>query len=298
MRPGSLRRAAAGVWPARVPVQRLRHKVMKFPARALMAVYDWSVFYLCLAEFVLLSLAWSLLASLLHMVLPQPLGQRVGRLGIMLSCRLFLSTLALSGRFHFDLRPLDAMRGEKAMIIAPNHPSLWDAVMMASRLPDVACIMKATILDNLLLGGGARLSRYIPNDSIRAMICLALDNLRAGSHVLLFPEGTRTVTPPIGKITGAVGVIACRAHAPVQTVLVDTNSRFLSKGWPAWRKPDLPLTYTVRLGRRFDAPTSSATLASELQQYFSDALTQPAAAPGAAAGAAAPFDGQPTASTK
>jgi len=161
--------------------------------------------------------------------------------------------------------------------------------------------MKASILNNILLGGGARLSRYIPNDSVRAMICAALANLRGGSHVLLFPEGTRTVTPPVGRITGAVGVIACRARVPVQTVLVDTNSRFLSKGWPAWRKPDMPLTYTVRLGRRFDAPTNSAAFVSELQQYFACALTQPAPdVPEAsnAADAAPSYDVQPTASTK
>ncbi|MDQ2989697.1 MAG: 1-acyl-sn-glycerol-3-phosphate acyltransferase, partial [Pseudomonadota bacterium] len=69
---------------------------MKRPARSLLAAYDWAVFSLCLAEFVLLALTWSVLASLLHLVLPASLGRRVGRLGIMLSCRLFLATLTLS----------------------------------------------------------------------------------------------------------------------------------------------------------------------------------------------------------
>jgi 1-acyl-sn-glycerol-3-phosphate acyltransferase len=298
MRHGSLDGSPERGRLASHPVQPLRHKAMKLAARALLAAYDRMVFTLGLVEFVLLSLAWSLLASLLHLVLPQKLGQRVGRLGFMLSCRLFLATLTLSGRFHFDLRPLDALRHEKAMIIAPNHPSLWDAVMMASRLPDMACIMKAAILDNVLLGGGARLSGYIPNDAIRRMICLALANLRGGSHVLLFPEGTRTVTPPIGRITGAVGVIACRARVPVQTLLVDTDSRFLSKGWPAWRKPELPLTYRVRLGRRFDAPTNSAAFVRELQDYFCHALTQAAPAPGAVADDAPSLADPPTASAK
>ena len=85
---------------------------MRLPPRALLAVYDWTVFYLCLAEFVLLSLGWSVLSILLQPVLPKKLGRRVGRLGIMLACRLFLATLTLSGRFHFDLRPLDALRAE------------------------------------------------------------------------------------------------------------------------------------------------------------------------------------------
>jgi 1-acyl-sn-glycerol-3-phosphate acyltransferase len=296
MRPASVWRKPAGGQLASFPARRLRPDPMRLPARALLAVYDWTIFYLCLAEFVLLSLGWSVLSILLQPVLPEKLGRRVGRLGIMLACRLFLATLTLSGRFHFDLRPLDALRTEKAMIIAPNHPSLWDVVMIASRLPDMACIMKATILNNVLVGGCARLSRYIPNDSIRGMICMALDTLRSGSHVLLFPEGTRTVTPPIGRITGAAGAIAFRARVPVQTVLVDTDSRYLSKGWPAWRKPDLPLTYRVRLGRRFDEPTNSAAFVAELQQYFSDALTQAVAGP--VASAAQPLAGQPTASAK
>jgi 1-acyl-sn-glycerol-3-phosphate acyltransferase len=293
MRPASVRRRPAGGRFAPFIALRLLPDAMKRAARILLAVYDRTIFYLCLAEFVLLALGWSVLASLLRLVLPGRLGNRVGRLGIMLSCRLFLATLTLTGRFHFDLRQLDSLRHEKALIIAPNHPSLWDAVMLASRLPDMAIIMKASILDNLLLGGGARLSGYIPNDSVRRMICQALDNLRSGSHVLLFPEGTRTVTPPVGRITGAVGVIACRAQVPVQTVLVETNSRYLSKCWPAWRMPVLPLTYRVRLGCRFDAPTNSAAFVDELQQYFSTSLTGGAAAQDTAADVA-PLTGRPT----
>ena len=294
MRPGSLRSGR----PASLPVHRPLHKAMKRSARMLLAVYDWAVFWLCLSEFVLLSLTWSLLASLLHMVLPRKAGSRVGRFGIMLTCRLFLATLTLSGRFHFDLRALDALRNEDAMLIAPNHPSLWDAVMIASRLPDMCCVMKQSILNNILLGGGARLSRYISNDSIRSMISLSLDNLRSGKHLLLFPEGTRTVIPPIGRVTGAIGVIACRARVPVQAVLVATNSRYLSKGWPAWRRPAMPLTYRVQLGRRFDAPTNSAAFIGELQQYFSDALSQGADDAANADDAAAAYDAPTRASAK
>ena len=271
---------------------------MKLLPRTLLAAYDCTVFYLGLLEFVLISILWSTLSTMLHLLLPRQLGSRIGRTGVMFTFRLFLASLALSGRFHFDLRALDALRDEKAMIIAPNHPALWDAVMMGSRLPDVACIMKAAIMNNILFGGGARLARYIPNDSIRRMITLALENLQAGSHVLLFPEGTRTVTPPVGKITGAVGVIACRGRVPVQTVLVETDSPFLGKGWPPYRRPPLPLTYRVRLGRRFEAPTNSAAFVAELQQYFSDALSPTASVPLGTPSATATFDGEPTTSAK
>lgn len=248
---------------------------MNFCSRILLKLYDYAVFYLGLLEFSLICLAWSAIAALLHPFLPRETGRRVGRLGIMLGFRIFLASLTLSGRFRFDLKALDALRDDEAMVIAPNHPSLWDAVMMASRLPNVACIMKAVIVNNILLGGGARLARYIRNDSLRSMIHLAVDDLQRGNHVLLFPEGTRTVHPPVGKLKGSIGVIACRARVPVQTVLIETDSPFLSKGWPAYRKPPMPMTYRVRLGRRFDPPSSSAVFVADLEHYFIEQLSGP-----------------------
>jgi len=271
---------------------------MKSIARILLAAYDYTVFYLGLLEFVVLCLVWSALAGVLYLVLPRETGCRIGRIGIMLGFRIFLASLTLSGRFKFDLRALDGLRKKGATIIAPNHPSLWDAVMMASRLPNVACIMKSVIVNNILLGGGARLARYIRNDSIRSMISLAVQDLQNGNHVLLFPEGTRTVTPPIGTLKGSIGLIACRARAPVQTVLIETDTPFLSKGWPAYRKPPLPLSYRVRLGRHFDAPSSSASLVPELQHYFTESLTGAQSARNMAADQALPLDGPQTANAK
>jgi 1-acyl-sn-glycerol-3-phosphate acyltransferase len=250
---------------------------MKLCRRIFLELYDCTVFYVGLVEFSLICLVWSAIAGLLHPFLGRETGRRIGRIGIMLAFRLFLATLTLSGRFRFDLKALDALRDENAMIIAPNHPSLWDAVMLSSRLPNVACIMKAAIVNNILLGGGARLARYIRNDSIRSMINLAVEDLQRGNHVLLFPEGTRTVVPPIGSLKGSIGVIALRAGVPVQTVLIETDSPFLSKGWPAFRKPPLPLTYRVRLGRRFDPPTGSAAFVAELERYFVEQLSGPQA---------------------
>jgi 1-acyl-sn-glycerol-3-phosphate acyltransferase len=248
---------------------------MKVFARCLLAVYDCTVFYLGVIEFVVLSMVWSALAGLLHLLLPRELGRRVGRYGIMMGFRILLASLSLSGRFRFDLKALDALRDEQGLIIAPNHPSLWDAVLMASRLPDVACIMKAAVVNDIFVGGGARLARYIRNDSIRGMINRAVEELRGGGNVLLFPEGTRTVAPQrIGELKGSIGVIATRAHAPVQTVLAETDNPFLSKGWPFFRKPPMPLHYRARLGRRFDAPDNSAALVVELQRYFEETLAQ------------------------
>lgn len=158
------------------------------------------------------------------------------------------------------------------MIIAPNHPCLLDAFFIISRLSNVACIMKASILDNIFLGAGARLAGYIRNDAPMDMIRRAVEELKSGRPLLLFPEGTRTVQAPVNAFKASTALIAARAGVPVQTVFIETDSAYMSKGWPLYRKPAMPITYGVRLGRRFEPQDDARAFTQELHQYFAREL--------------------------
>ena len=106
------------------------------------------------------------------------------------------------------------------------------------------------------------------------MVQLAVADLHRGSHLLLFPEGTRTRRFPVGAMQGTAGLIAKKAGVPVQTVFIETNSGFLGKGWSLLWTPRMPVTYRIRLGRRFDPPQQTAHFARELEQYFQAELAQ------------------------
>lgn len=248
---------------------------MRILFRILLCVYDFAVFYCGLLLFGVLSLLWSWLAVPLRLVLPHRQGGKIGRFGIAMIFRFFFGVLELSGRFRFDLSELDALRDEKSIVLAPNHPSLWDAIIIASRLPDVSCVMKTPILNNPFLGGGARLAHYIPSVPLRPMINLAVDNLEQGGQLLLFPEGTRTTRHPVNPLAGSISIIASRSAVPVQTIIIETDSPFLGKGWPVYRKPQMPIMYRIRLGRRFVAQGSNAALMAELEQYYAAELSKP-----------------------
>jgi 1-acyl-sn-glycerol-3-phosphate acyltransferase len=180
--------------------------------------------------------------------------------------------LAWMGACRFDLSELESLRDEPPMVIAPNHPSLLDALMVLSALPNAGCIMKADIVNNFIFGGAARVAGYIRNMPLRTMVQQAIGDLHQGSHVLLFPEGTRTTRFPIGHLQGTCGLIAKNAGVPVQTVFIETDSGFLGKGWDLLWTPRMPITYRVRLGKRFDPPTHSARFVAELEQYFQSEL--------------------------
>jgi 1-acyl-sn-glycerol-3-phosphate acyltransferase len=145
-------------------------------------------------------------------------------------------------------------------------------MLILTRHPNIACVMKSELMNNLFLGAGSRLARYVRNDSPRQMIKESVTHLRQGGVLLLFPEGTRTRSTPVNPLTTSAGLIAKRAGVPVQTLLIETDSPYLSKGWSLFRRPSLPITYRVRLGRRFEAPADAAALTAALDAYYRDAL--------------------------
>lgn len=237
--------------------------------RSLHTLYEYFALYLGLGMLGVLCLLWLPVAMILNVILPAKTGGRVGRFAIMFGFHLYIRFLTLMGACQFDLSALDELRDSSPVIIAPNHPCLLDAVMVISRLPNVVCIMKASLLDNYLLGSGARLASYISNDSAIDMVVKAAEALHAGNHLLIFPEGTRTTSLPVNSFKGSTALIAKRAGIPVQTVFIETNSAYLSKGWPLFRKPALPITYSVRLGKRFDPADNQKSFILELEKYFS-----------------------------
>jgi len=242
--------------------------------RALPGWYAYFCLYAGLGALGLLCLAWLPFAIVLHPLLPARLGRRLGRGVITAAFRFYLFILSALGACRFEFEGVDALRDAGPLILAPNHPCLLDAVMVISRLPDVACVMKAALMKNLFLGAGARLARYIPNGKPLGMVMAACEDLAAGSQLLIFPEGTRTAAAPLNPLLPSVALISRRAGVSVQTLIIETDSAYLAKGWPLFRRPPMPIRYRVRVGRRFPPATETAGFVAELDAYFRAELAQ------------------------
>jgi 1-acyl-sn-glycerol-3-phosphate acyltransferase len=241
---------------------------LRWLGRNAWAAYEYLAQMLGLGCLAVLCLVWLPFALVLHAVLPRRLGQPLGRFLIMLGFRFYLRFLTWFCACRFDLSELDELRRDRPLILVANHPSLLDAVMIGSRFPDLVCIMKAALMDNILLGAAARLARFIPNDPPLDMVLRARKALQEGAHLLIFPEGTRTTRFPINVCTASTGLIAQRASVPVQTLLIEFNSPYLGKAWPLWRRPELPLRFRIRRGARFAPPASVARFGLELEEHF------------------------------
>ena len=178
------------------------------------------------------------------------------------------------GLHRVDFPEAAALRAMRGTIFAPNHVSLIDATHFLSRLPGVTCLMKSSILSNPFMGFSTALAGYLPNDHNTEFIRRGRDALRAGENLLIFPEGTRTVQPPVNRFKKGFALVATLAEAPVQTVFIEMPVPYMGKHWPIWRAVPTPVTVTIRLGKLF-APQPGRTaraLAAELEEYFRASL--------------------------
>lgn len=230
-----------------------------------------------LGSLAVLCLGWLPFAMLLHPLLPRRIGQPLGRRMIAGGFRFYLRLLELLCACRFDLDALDALRDEGPLIVAANHPSLLDAVMILSRLPNAVCIMKASLMENVLFGAAARLAGYIRNDTPLETILNSREELLRGAQVVIFPEATRTSDFPLNPCQPTAGLIARRAGVPVQTVLIGCSTPYLGKAWPLFRPPELPLRFCVRLGPRLSPPDDAATFAQALEACLRHELAIPGA---------------------
>jgi 1-acyl-sn-glycerol-3-phosphate acyltransferase len=217
-------------------------------------------------------LAWTPVAALLRLVLPRATGVRIGRAVARRFFAFYVASLRATGNMRIDDSALAAIADEPGLIVAANHPSRLDALILLGMLQNGVALMKSTLEHSVFWGAPAHLAGYISNRSITQSVRRARDELQAGAQLLVFPEGTRTEPFPLGALRGAVAIIAQRAGAPVQTVIIETDSLFLAKGWPLWRVPPLPITIRVRLGRRFPPPVDASAFMQELRAHFEQEL--------------------------
>lgn len=229
------------------------------------------VFYLALLWLGSMLLVGSL-ASLPLVVVPRRWREPFMREMAGRTFQLFLWGCERGGIMELDLSALDALKGERGLVIVANHPSMIDVFLIVSRVRQCICLMKSSLGGNLFLGIGSRLAGYIPNRHVEVMIRQATQAVAQGEVLLIFPEGTRTERPPLDALKPGAALIARRAQVPLQTILLDRHSDYLAKGWPIWRPPVLPMRFQARLGPRLQAEASVPETVARLQHVFLEEL--------------------------
>lgn len=156
-----------------------------------------------------------------------------------------------------------------------NHPGLLDATFILARLPDTICIFKPSVMYNPVLGPAAILAGYASGDAGVDLIRDVAARVAAGRSLLVFPEGTRTLTGvALNPLKPGFALIAARAGVPVRLLVIRAPRDLVPKGAPWWRIPAFPAHVEIEfLGELDTAKTAPAKeLTARAAQQLSAAL--------------------------
>lgn len=228
---------------------------------------------------LVLSLIWF---SLLRLFIRQP--EKLHRLtlqSIRYSFRLFLSGLRAVRVLDYQFIGAEKFEQDTGCLVVANHPSLLDYVFLASCMPRCDCIVKQALLSNPFVRGVIRAAGYLVNAGSEDLMLACEQRLRMGGTLLVFPEGTRTVTgKPIVLQRGAAN-IAVRAHCDIRIVRISCTPAMLTKQGKWYNIPPTKPQFIITVENKVSADNfidqhdlSPALAARRLTHYLGSELAR------------------------
>lgn len=128
----------------------------------------------------------------------------------------------------------DKIDQNQAYVIVPNHQSLLDIVFFNMLRHPLRWVSKVEIFKVPLIGWEMRMVKYIElvrgnKSSVIKMMEECVNSLKDGISIVIFPEGTRSLTGAIGKFKTGAFQIAIRTDKPLLPVLIDGTGEIMPK---------------------------------------------------------------------
>jgi 1-acyl-sn-glycerol-3-phosphate acyltransferase len=166
---------------------------------------------------------------------------------IFLLCKKLCQGVCLTW-FRFRAHHVDRLPSSGAFLLVANHQSYLDPVLAGIGVPRGVYFMARRSLFVGPLGWLIwRLGSFPVNRDRADLSSLreAINRLRRGNPVLIFPEGTRSHDGRLGVFRSGFGVIARRAGVPILPAYIDGSYR----AWPRGRFVPRPAPILVVYGR-------------------------------------------------
>lgn len=150
--------------------------------------------------------------------------------------------LAFNRILDYDLGDVAESMIEGPCVIVANHPTFPDTSAICATTPQVTTIVKSAMYRRWYLRGLFDQAGYIEDArgeflGAERLLESIVEHLERGERVLIFPEGSRTVGPTMGRFGRVAFEAACRADVPVLPIAIRCEPLWLAKGWRPWRPP-------------------------------------------------------------
>jgi 1-acyl-sn-glycerol-3-phosphate acyltransferase len=161
-----------------------------------------------------------------------------------------------SFRVKVSVAGLDNIKKSERYVYVSNHASLFDIPAVLTSIPDeIRIIFKRELAYVPLWGWSLVLGHYItvdrsnPKDGMNS-IERAIEEIRNGTSVLVFAEGTRSRDGKLQPFKRGAFALAARSGVPIVPITVNNSFRIMPKG--SWRIQPAEISVVI------DKPIQSA----------------------------------------
>jgi 1-acyl-sn-glycerol-3-phosphate acyltransferase len=183
------------------------------------------------------------------------------------------------GGFHVRAEGLSHLPREGA-VLAANHQSLLDIPLILSVLPGEVRFMAKQELGRIPLFGKAMVGAgnlLVDREEPREALLLmreAVERVRRGQWLVVFPEGTRSGDGEVGQFRTGVFHIAHKAARPLIPLYIDGGSTALPKGSLTIRPARLFLRLLPAIAPGDGCAASKQAMADEARRRILEARAE------------------------
>ena len=171
-------------------------------------------------------------------VLGIPYSFVIGDIGPLYRLAMKIMRLGLrAGRIRVDVSGLEHVPADRPCIFMCNHVSNLDPPVVLPCLPGrCSVLLKRELMRIPLLGTAMRMAMFVPversrsRESAQRGVTAAAAALHAGLHILVFPEGTRSVSGRLSDFKKGPFFLARETQAPIVPVAVSGTQGMMRKG--------------------------------------------------------------------
>jgi 1-acyl-sn-glycerol-3-phosphate acyltransferase len=136
-----------------------------------------------------------------------------------------------------EMSGLENIPAGRSCIFMSNHVSNLDPPVVLPLLPGRSSVLLKKELMNIpILGKAMRLAKFVPvsrghrRDAAQASVEAAADALRSGLHILVYPEGTRSLDGRLSTFKNGPFFLAKETQAPIVPIALSGTQTMMRKG--------------------------------------------------------------------
>ena len=184
----------------------------------------------------------------------------------------------LNPLWSVEVRGREKISRDTTYVIVANHLSLLDILVMFRLFTLFTWVSKVENFRVPFIGWNMRLNGYVPlrrgdRESVRSMLATCEAELRGGTSVMMFPEGTRSRTGALQPFKTGAFELALTTGSPLLPVLVEgTGSALPRRGFTLRGRHAIRLTVLDPVPPEEFAGLDAAALAERTHALFAERL--------------------------